>query len=169
MELQSTPLNQASQQPQAQPSKPIGERPAIPKGLLTVMFLGLAAIVISAFAVPRLLVYLTRAAKPTNFSLSNSYIFGSPLVGQANGQDKVRITVFLLDQNGRGVAEKQVSLSSAAKEGVTGNAQISNIQPITDNFGKAVFEVVSSFAGQFAVSATADGLGLPQAVTVTFR
>jgi len=122
--------------------------------------------------VPRVLLYLTQAANaPGNFSLTNSYVFGSPLLAEANGQDKIRVSVFLLDAKGRGVPNRQIDLSIQPKEGTVsgGLPQIKAVQATTDEFGRAVFEVVSQFPGQFSAIATVGGLEFPQKVTLTFR
>lgn len=142
------------------------------KGMKTVV-LGLISIVflfwLASAVIPRVLVYLTRAAnRPGQYSLSNSYIFGSPLLAAANGEEKIRVSVFLLDAKGRGVPNKTIELRATAKQG-GGMPQIKAVQPTTDNFGKAVFEVVSTFSGQFVITAVVDGLELPQPVTLTFR
>ncbi|MBL7078303.1 Ig-like domain-containing protein [Candidatus Shapirobacteria bacterium] len=140
---------------------------AIIVGFLVVILLLLFANTI----VPRVLMYFTRAASsPGQFSLTNSYVFGSPLLAAANGEDKIRITAFLLDDKGRGVPGARIDLSVAVKDGSGGALpQASPVQPITDDFGRAVFEVVSSIEGQFAVVALVSGLEFPQAVTLTFR
>jgi len=142
------------------------------KGLL-IFFLLLSLVglfLLAKYVVPKMIVYLTKATKSTKYSLINSYIFGSPLVVPADGQTKVRISVFLLNNQGMGVASKAISLSSSPKStGVGGNVQISEIQSMTDNFGKAVFEASSQFVGQFVVTAMVDGAAFPQTVTLTFR
>jgi len=138
--------------------------------IFLIVFAIIGLFLLAKYAVPRVLVYLTKAAKPTKYSLSNSYVFGSPLVAAADGQTKIRINAFLLNDQGMGVADKPVSLTTKPKTGgVGGSPQIKDVQPITDKFGKAVFEVVSSYAGQFVTTALVDGLELPQTVTLTFR
>jgi len=120
--------------------------------------------------IPRALVFLTKAAnQPGEYSLVNSYIFGSPLLAAANGEEKIRVSVFLLDAKGKGVPDKQIILSVLPKSGSTGTPQVAEIQPMTDNFGKAVYEITSSFAGQYAVTASVNGLEFPQTVTLTFK
>jgi hypothetical protein len=120
--------------------------------------------------VPRVLVYLTRAtSRPGNFSLANSYVFASPLVVAANGEEKIRVNVFLLSDKGKGVPEKDVSLTLSPQGNQTGLPQILLVQPRTNNYGQAVFELVSNFAGQYTVEAQVSGVTLPQTVTVTFK
>jgi len=137
--------------------------------------LGVVSLVVlfylASAVVPRILVYLTRATNtPGNYSLANSYIFGSPLLAQANGEDKIRVTAFLLDVKGRGVPDKQTTLNISAKGGeVSTLPQMAVVQPITDEFGRSVFEITSTVPGQFVVVASVDGLEFPQTVTLTFR
>lgn len=139
---------------------------------LAIALLGLiAAFYLARNVVPRILVYFTRASNaPGNYSLANSYVFGSPLLAQANGKDKIRVTAFLLDAKGRGVPGRQVAINLQAKDGSqTGLPQVVSVQPNSDDFGRTIFEVSSSTPGQFIVTATIDGLEFPQAVTLTFN
>jgi len=46
-----------------------------------------------------------------SFSVDNSYLFVSPLRAKANGQEKIRITVFVLNNQGLGVLGKELFLS----------------------------------------------------------
>lgn len=158
---------------QAQTVEPKTEAKSGPKQALTAVLILLGIIglfLLAKYAIPRALVYLTRAARSTEISLTNSYVFGSPLVAAADGQTKIRVNVFLLNDQGLGVADKRVSLLVKPKTAeVAGNAQLKEVQPTTDKFGQAVFEVASSFPGQFVATASVEGVELPQTVTLTFR
>lgn len=151
-------------------SSPAGKK-SHPLAVIIIILVSIIALfLVAKYLVPNALVYLTRAAKPTNYSLSNSYVFGSPLVVPADGKTKARVNAFLLDNQGMGVADKQLVLKALPKEkSAAGNVQVADVQPVTDKFGKATFEIVSSFTGQFAVTALVDGVEFPQSVTVTFR
>lgn len=142
------------------------------KGLLRAFLILVSVIgllLLAKYVVPQALVYLTRATRSAEISLANSYVFGSPMRVAADGQSKIRVNVFLLSDQGLGVPDRQVSLAVQPKTaGVGGNAQIKTIRAITDKFGQAVFEVVSSFAGQFLVTASVEGIELPQKITLTF-
>ena len=107
--------------------------------------------------------YLGKAAEKSSISLQSSYLFGSPLVAQANGEEKVRISAFLLNEQGRGVAGKEIQVFSDPP------LTIKPIQPQTDKFGQAIFEASSSTPGQFTISASVDGRFFPRTVTLTFR
>ncbi len=118
--------------------------------------------------IPQAIVYLTQAARTNQYSLSNSYVFGAPLSVDADGQTKIRVSAFLLSNEGRGIADKQINLQVVPKSG-GGAPRVEAVQPVTDNFGKAVFEVSSNVSGQYVVTAVVDGMEIPQTVTLTFR
>lgn len=95
-------------------------------------------------------------------SISNSYVFSSPVRAKANG-DLIRVTVFLLDDEGNGIFDKKVGLRA-----LEGQLNIKEVQSLTDETGKAVFDVESSAIGVFNLEAFTEGLVLPQKVKVTY-
>lgn len=95
-------------------------------------------------------------------SLANSYVFAAPVRASSDG-DLIRITVFLLDSRGFGVFDKEVSLGNN-----NGPITITNLQTLTDETGKAVFDISSSTAGVYFIEASVDGKLLPQRAKVTF-
>ncbi|BCX15075.1 MAG: hypothetical protein KatS3mg088_758 [Patescibacteria group bacterium] len=95
--------------------------------------------------------------------LANSYLFASPLKAKVASGERIRITIFILDSQGLGVGGKMVVL------GKSDNLEVDEVQPITDDVGKAIFEVSSSVAGVYSIEASVDGKVLPQRVTVTFE
>jgi len=143
------------------------------KNILTAVFILVSIIglfLTAKYLIPQALVLLTRAARTTTYSLSNSYIFAAPLVAPADSRTKVRVSAFLLDKQGMGVSDKVLSLSVKPKTGGGGGSvQIQSVQEKTDKYGKALFDIVSSFPGQFVTSAVIDGVEFPQTVTLTFR
>jgi len=139
------------------------------KSVLTVFLIGASIIFLATFAVPRVLVLLTKAAPPRRFSLSNSYVFGAPLLVRADGEEKVRVNAFLLNEDGRGVPNQVVGLRAEDNSGRAGVVEVGEVQPMTDEFGKAVFELSSEKEGQFVVTASVGGTDWPQTVTVTFK
>lgn len=100
---------------------------------------------------------------PTVISRENSYVFASPIQAAANGTSIIRITVFLLNNQGMGVASQKVELQSS------GQANVVETQPLTDAFGRAYFDLTSSNAGDYTVSASTSGLTLPQTVSISFQ
>jgi hypothetical protein len=97
-----------------------------------------------------------------SFSVDNSYLFVSPLRAKANGQEKIRITVFVLNNQGLGVLGKELFLSSNP------DLSVDIIQGQTDNFGKAVFDVTSTKPGEYYLEVSVDGQKLPQKARLSF-
>lgn len=107
--------------------------------------------------------YLGRATEDNVPSQPHSYVFGSPLMAAADDQEKILVSVFILNAQERGVAGKTVSVTSQPA------LSLKPIQSQTDKYGQAIFEATSNRPGQFVVSASVDGQTIPQAVTLTFR
>ncbi len=103
------------------------------------------------------------ASRAQVYSPANSYIFGSPLTAKANDQEKIKVSIFLLNDQGLGVEGKMIELK--ADTGV--NIEIS--QPQTDSTGQAIFYLTSSSIGRYQVQAQAEGQSLPQTLTVNFK
>lgn len=95
-------------------------------------------------------------------SISNSYLFASPIRAKTAG-DLIRITVFLLDDEGNGLFDKKVSLRT-----LEGTLEIKEIQSLTDETGKAIFDITSALNGVYTLEAFTENIVLPQKVKVTF-
>lgn len=119
------------------------------------------------------LVYYIRFAvsttpKASNFntvnvvSISNSYIFTSPVRATAGG-DLIRVTVFILDDEGNGLYDKKVTVKSNNQDLI-----IKEVQSLTDETGKAVFDVASNIAGVYTLEAFIEELVLPQKIKVIY-
>ena len=98
-----------------------------------------------------------------SFSIDNSYVFISPLRAQANGQEKVRLTIFILNNQGLGVLGKKVELTNDP------GLKIEAIQLITDNLGKASFDISSTKAGEYYLDVNVDGTKLKQQGHLSFN
>jgi len=133
------------------------------KYLFIIAFLSLALIA-SVFLVIRTTTTYQYASTRSNGSvvLENSYLFASPLQAKADGKEAVRITIFLLDGRGLGVANQTVTLN------LPKNITVTNQQEITDQNGKAIFDLVSSTAQTANITAKTDTAKLPQSVKVVF-
>jgi hypothetical protein len=130
---------------------------------LIIIAILIIALIASVFVVIRTTTTYQRAAtSTTSIVLENSYLFASPLQAKADNKEKVRITIFLLDGRGLGVANQTVTLN------LPKNITIQNQQEITDNNGKAVFDLSSSTAQTANITATAGSSKLPQSVKVVF-
>lgn len=133
------------------------------KYLFTILFLSIALIA-SVFLVLKTTVFVKKAStgNQSTIVLENSYLFASPLQAISDNKEKIRITVFILDGRGLGVVNQTISLSSSSQISIT------EIQNITDESGKAVFDLSSNIAGQFNVSAKTKNGTIPQQVKVVF-
>lgn len=96
-------------------------------------------------------------------ALENSYLFISPLSAQSGGKEKIRLTVFLLDNQGRGVASQAVFLGQNEK------LEITVVQGVTDNLGRALFDIAAFAPGDYYLEAKTNNQILPQRVKANFR
>lgn len=110
--------------------------------------------------------FFGRAQTPgsqVSISRENSYVFASPISANSDGKSIIRITVFILNSQGLGVAGQTVELTS------TGAVTVGNTQPVTDTFGRATFDVTSTTSGTSTIRAAVGGVTLPQTVSISFR
>lgn len=134
------------------------------KYLLIIIILSLALIA-SVFLVVRVTSTYNKAATTSNKNpivLENSYLFASPLQAKADGKEQIRLTVFLLDGRGLGVANQSVTID------IPQTVSINNSQEITDENGKAIFDLSSPVAQTISITAKSNGLSLPQKVKLIF-
>lgn len=96
-------------------------------------------------------------------SIANSYMFASPVRASVNA-DLVRVTIFVLDEDGHGLVDKEVRINSNNTLGL----EIINIQVLTDGFGRALFDLRSSQRGEYKIEAEIDGQPLQQSLRVIF-
>ncbi len=130
---------------------------------LFIMFLSLSA-VYGVYLVSQTTRIKSKAYETSSriVELSNSYLFASPLKAKAGGE-RIRITVFILDGRGLGISGKKVVLSRNDR------IQIEEVQGITDDLGKAVFDVYSASPGVYQIEAAVEDKVIPQRVLVTFE
>ncbi|MFZ3301206.1 MAG: hypothetical protein WA152_00655 [Microgenomates group bacterium] len=95
-------------------------------------------------------------------SLSNSYVFASPVRAAAGG-DLIRVTVFILDDEGNGLYDKKVELKPSVA-----TLEVKEIQAMTDETGKAIFDLSSDQVGNFTIEVLANGIVLPHSLKVVF-
>ena len=133
------------------------------KSLLTIVLL-LFTLIAVIYLVLRPVVLTGKAtgSSLTPITLENSYLFASPLQAKADGQEKIRITVFLLDGRGMGVGNQNIALNQSS------SFKITSVQSVSDDSGKGVFDISSTTPGKFEISATANSKEIPQKVKVTF-
>jgi len=80
---------------------------------------------------------------------------------RADGEDKCKVNVFLLDKDGKPVVGKSVSME--------GGAEIDTLNQLSDKDGKVSFEINSMIEEQVDMQATYQNVPLGSSVTVTFR
>lgn len=80
------------------------------------------------------------------------------MMAKADGEEKCVVNVFVLDKDGKGIKGKIVQLSG-----------LGELESTTDANGKALFELTSTTAGQYELSAQIGGSVLKKTITVTFR
>ena len=118
---------------------------------------------IVAFGLYEVKFFTSRASViSTSFSVDNSYIFTTPLQVRANGQEKIRLTVFILNNQGLGVTGKKVFVSPDP------TLNIETIQGLSDDFGKAYFDISSGKTGEYYVEIKADDTALNQKAHLSF-
>jgi hypothetical protein len=98
-----------------------------------------------------------------SFSVDNSYIFSTPSQARANGQEKIRLTVFVLNNQGIGVLGKKITFSQNP------DLNIETIQGLTDNYGKAFFDISSTKAADYNLDVNVDGAPLNQKAHIVFN
>ena len=135
------------------------------RSLMPVLIVAIVLLVVSGavYLVRSQTVFQGAASRALVYSPANSYIFGSPLTAVANGQEKIKVSVFLLNDQGLGVESKTVDLTTDA------GVNIERSQPQTDTTGQAIFYLTSSSVGRYQVKAQSDGQPLPQTITVNFK
>ena len=133
------------------------------KSLIIVGIL-LICLIISIIVIPKTIVIFSKASSnsTSTAALDNSYLFASPIQAKADGQEKVRVTIFILDGRGLGVSNKAVSLN------LPQTLINIHVQPITDEAGKAIFDLSSTTQGTFNISATTNNQDIPQKLRIVF-
>lgn len=100
---------------------------------------------------------------PQSISYDNSYIFASPLKAQVGAQ-RIRVTAYILDGQGMGVGGKSVILANDNPA-----LHVYAVTQVTDDYGRATFDVSSETSGLFTIEASVDGKKISQKVSVSFN
>lgn len=95
-------------------------------------------------------------------STANSYIFSSPIRAKSGG-DFIRVTIFLLDETGKGMYDQKVVLKAN-----NNNLEVKEIQNLTDETGRAIFDVGTTYSGVYILEAMTSNVSLPQKIKVIF-
>lgn len=97
-----------------------------------------------------------------DISAENSYVFTNPLKAQADGKEKIRVTVFILNSQGLGVLGKNVSIRCDS------HLILDAVQSTTDQTGKVLFDIASATPGEYYLEVNVDEIKLPQKTKLTF-
>lgn len=121
-------------------------------------------LIIGVYLISQTTVLSGRASSTSNRlpAKENSYLFASPIQAKGDSQEKIRITVFILDGQGLGVSQQPVTLNTPPEVSIT------PLQPTTDELGKATFDLSCNHPGKFQITAKTDTLDLPQKITILF-
>ena len=86
----------------------------------------------------------------------------NPLKAQANGKDKIRVTLMILNGSGLGVLGKKPIITSDPR------LVVDKVQEATDTLGKAVFEYSTTVPGEYYLEVKIDDIVLPQKAHLSF-
>ena len=128
--------------------------------LSIIIILSAASLAINRFS------YSGRAqdtASQSDFSRENSYLFASPISAPSDSKSIIRITVFILNSRGLGANGLRIKLK------VPPEVEVNEIQPITDSFGRATFDLTCQTSGNYTIAADIQEVALPQTVSISFR
>lgn len=98
-----------------------------------------------------------------DFSAENSYVFTNPWQAQANGKDKIRVTIMVLNGTGLGVLGKKPVIVADPR------LVIDRVQDTTDSFGKAIFEFSTTVPGEYYGEVKIDDITLLQKAKLVFH
>ena len=119
---------------------------------------------ISIFGLYEVKFFTGRASvSQASFSIDNSYIFSTPSGAKANGQEKIRLTVFILNNQGLGVMGKKIFI------GTDPALNIETIQGLTDSYGKAYFDISSTKPAEYFLEIKADDTVLKDKAHIIFN
>jgi len=119
---------------------------------------------VAVFGLYEVKFFNTRAdVSQASFSIDNSYIFSTPSQARANGQEKIRLTVFVLNNQGLGVLGKKVLIETDS------SLTIDTIQGSTDNYGKAYFDISATKPAQYYLEIKIDDKALNQKAHLEFN
>lgn len=132
--------------------------------LLILISLSVIVIFIGIFGLYEVRYFRSRAdVSKATFSVDNSYIFSTPSRARANGQEKIRLTVFVLNNQGLGVLGKKIYVRSDS------SLNIEAIQGLTDTYGKAYFDISATKAGEYFLEIKIDDTALNQKAHIVFN
>jgi len=97
-----------------------------------------------------------------DFSADNSYIFMNPGKAQANGTEKIRLTIMVLNGNGLGVLGQKPVIQ------VDPRVTITKVQEVTNTLGEAIFEFSATEPGDYYISVKIGETPIPHKTPLSF-
>lgn len=128
--------------------------------------LSIITVLIAFFSLRQRVTFFSSARTPSSqvmISKENSYIFASPISAFADGISIIRVTVFMLSNQGLGVSGQTVKLKTS------GPLTVNQVKPATDDYGRAIFDVTANTPGSYTLSAETGDLTLSQKVSISFQ
>jgi hypothetical protein len=132
-------------------------------GLIIIIFL-LVTLRLTVSFIRERTVFLSRAFAPlSKVAIENCYLFASPLSATADGKEKIRVTIFVSDSQGRGVSGQTVTLAGDQ------NLEITVVQGRTDSLGRVIFDVATAEAADYFLEAKVENQAIPGRLKIVFR
>ena len=128
--------------------------------------LSIITVLIAFFLARQRVSFFSSARTPSSqvmISKENSYIFASPISAFADGISIIRVTVFMLSNQGLGVSGQTVKLKTSAP------LTVNQVKSATDDYGRAIFDVTANTPGTYTLSAETGDLTLSQKVSISFQ
>lgn len=129
-------------------------------GLLMIFFL--AFTIFMTFIVFNDQITTVTQASVQEVSADKSLIFAWPLTLKANGEDTSEITIFVRNEDGKGIAGKIVSLQTTVGD-------VKEPAGTTDSTGKVLFHISSSNAGVAEIQTLVDNNPIRKKVSIKFE
>lgn len=106
----------------------------------------------------------TSAARASNQNVSSekTYIFAWPLELKADGKTASEITIFVRDDEGKAIADKNVRMQSTVGE-------LKEPSVVTDKSGRAAFHLTATAPGLAEIQAVVDNTPIRRKITVKFE
>ncbi len=98
-----------------------------------------------------------------DFSVDNSYMSISPIEARADGAERIRLTIFILNDEGLGVPAKDVNINKAPE------VVVDQVQMRTDNYGRAIFDLMSAKVGEYIIEAMVENTKVGEPIRVKFN
>jgi hypothetical protein len=129
-------------------------------GVMAVMGIGLIGF-LTTQVIPKTLVLMTKAAPSQRVSFEKSLILGEIVLASADGIDRAKVNVFVMDATGKGIPGREVTL--------VGDIDGLPMTATTNDDGMVKFSFSSKKEGVFEVTANVEGVDLGKKMRVTFR